>query len=358
MHPPGLVRHLRDPQVHARAGQRERRRLTQPGQHLQPPDHRVQRVPHSDVEISVEPERHAPPGRLRVNAPERPPRRQPDDQRGRHRAFDGGPADLPVALRGVPVAQVEQGAGHRDGQVQRGPGDQFPAVDVPAGRSARRYRRVLPGLGRRHAHHAQERRQRPGEPLRGPPQPGGGVEFPQQPRRRPLGQPETPHHRRVPAAGHRPAPLAGPQRQQPQREHVARLGSAHLDRAGQAVPAGLRDQLGLDLAGKGLPGQVPGGVQRADGDGVARVHGQDGSVVAGEDVPGGPGRRVEPVAGHDPAAPFGELALQPGQQPGEGRPDRLADHLAARSSYGVGSALTMTRRAPPSAAMSTRPAAG
>jgi hypothetical protein len=170
------------------------------------------------------------------------------------RAFDGGPADLAVALRGVPVAQVQQRAGHGDRQEQRGPGDQFLAVDVPAAGGARRDRRVLPGLGWRHAHHAEERRERPGEPFRGPALPRVRVQVPQQPRPRALGQPETPRHGRVPPAGRGPAPVAGAQRHQPQREHVTRPGAAHLDRAGQAVPASLGEHSRPIMAGEVQPG--------------------------------------------------------------------------------------------------------
>ncbi len=146
-----------------------------------------------------------------------------------------------------------------------------------------------PWLGRRHAHHAEERGERPGEAGVGGALARVRVEFPQQPGRRAVGQAEAPGDRRVERGRDRPAPVAGAQVDQAQRQHVARLGAAHLDRAGQAVAAGVGEQLGLLLARDGLPGQVAGGVERADDHGVAGVDGEHRRVLAGEHVPGGLG---------------------------------------------------------------------
>src|SRR6266496_5627777 len=82
---------------------------------------------------------------------------------GGHPALDGGAADLPVALCRVAVAQVEQRARNGHGQEQGCSGDKLLAVDVAAARRPRRDGGVLAWLGRRHAHHAQERRQAAGK---------------------------------------------------------------------------------------------------------------------------------------------------------------------------------------------------
>jgi hypothetical protein len=72
MNAPGLVRHLRDPQVEHRAGQRQRRCLANSVGGLQPGQHRFERVCHGCVEIWAEAKGDLASWRLRVHPWHRP----------------------------------------------------------------------------------------------------------------------------------------------------------------------------------------------------------------------------------------------------------------------------------------------
>src|SRR5215469_2326735 len=183
VHAPRHVHNLRHPQVHAGGRHRQRLRPRGPVQRRQPRHHGVERGPHGLVQVGAEPERDPPGGRLRVHRCQRPAGGQVHDGPGRHRALDRRAADLAVALRPVPVAQVEQRARHGDRQVQRRARHEFLAVDVPARLGARRDRRVLPGRGGRGTRHAEERRDRPGVRPVGRGRPRVRGDLPQEPRR-------------------------------------------------------------------------------------------------------------------------------------------------------------------------------
>src|SRR5256885_2257490 len=70
-------------------------------------------------------------------------------------SLDRRPEDLAVPLRRVPVAGGEARPVNRDRQEERRPGDELPAVDVPAP-APRRRRRMPAGFRRRPAEHARE----------------------------------------------------------------------------------------------------------------------------------------------------------------------------------------------------------
>jgi hypothetical protein len=83
---------------------------------------------------------------------------------GGHPALDRRAGDFAVTLRGMPVSDREQGAGHRHRQVQRRAGDELTTVNVAAAQCARRHRRMLAIVGRRHSDHAKERGERHRKP--------------------------------------------------------------------------------------------------------------------------------------------------------------------------------------------------
>ncbi len=136
-----------------------------------------ERVPAGEAELALHQLDHAVGGDLRgatemlVEAEREPravdPRDRPLEPQvlaevEGHLRFDGTldrrPRDLAVALRGVAVAGGEECAVDGDRQEERGAGDELLAVDVAAP-PARRASGVHARLGRRHAEHAEERRQ-------------------------------------------------------------------------------------------------------------------------------------------------------------------------------------------------------
>ena len=74
------------------------------------------------------------------------------------RRLDRGPGHLAVALHRMPVPGGEERAVDRDREIERRPGHELLAVHVPAP-APRRPGRVHARLGRRHAHHAEKRRE-------------------------------------------------------------------------------------------------------------------------------------------------------------------------------------------------------
>ena len=167
------------------------------------------------------------------------------DRRARH---------LAVALGSVAVPGGEAGAVDRDRQIQRRPGDELLAVDVAAA-PARRDRRVHARLVRRHAEHAEERRQADGAP-------GNtariAVQLPVEP---------------VALAAAGDAPRAGHDLVDPNCEHLPDASAAHLDRAGERVA---RVELRVPRLERLVTTDVPAGVRSREADGVPWVDGEHG----------------------------------------------------------------------------------
>ena len=114
------------------------------------------RLIRSEVEIAVEAEREPRVGCARDRGAELAVGDVERQRRTFERALDRRAGDLAVALRAVPVSRHEPRAVDGDREVERRSGDELLAVDVPAP-AARRRRRVLARLGRRHPDHAEER---------------------------------------------------------------------------------------------------------------------------------------------------------------------------------------------------------
>src|ERR1043166_899499 len=152
---------------------RERERLV--SRHVQLALHHredpVDRDPRRAPEMLVEPEGEP----CAVDPGERPLEpevvSQVDCQRRLSRSLDRRTRHLAVPLRRVSVAGREECVVDGDREEERRPGDELLAVDVSTP-ATRRKRRVNAGLGRRHAHHAEKRReidlppQRPANPVR------------------------------------------------------------------------------------------------------------------------------------------------------------------------------------------------
>src|SRR5437868_2892654 len=111
MHASYAVDDLRDPQIDAQAGQGDGVALAQAVLRSDQLDHRFGRQHRRFVEIFVKAEGDPAGGGFGVRSLERQIIVQAEvDLDALHRAFDGGCADLAVALRGVTVADREQAA--------------------------------------------------------------------------------------------------------------------------------------------------------------------------------------------------------------------------------------------------------
>ena len=124
-------------------------------QRLHPGQHRGQRVGAGGVEVGVEAEREQPGRRDGVHARHRARGLDVDDELGGHRALHRRPADLAVALGGVPVAEAQQRAGHLHRQVQRRAGRR-----ARGSRRCRRCRAAAARWGARRARPGPARRRR------------------------------------------------------------------------------------------------------------------------------------------------------------------------------------------------------
>ena len=183
-----------------------------------------------------------------VEAERQPGPRCPGDRPGQRevvaegerelRALDGRLdrelGDLTVALSGVAVARRQQRAVDGDRKVERRPGDELLAVDVPSARAWRRGR-VDTRLVRRHADDAEKRTQRnlPSGPVATHPR--VGIELPADDRRLAVVDAEPLVQRRVPAACVRDAPRPDPDLVDPDLERLTGAGTSHFDGADERV---------------------------------------------------------------------------------------------------------------------------
>ena len=78
------------------------------------------------------------------------------------RGLESGLVDLAIALRGMSVANLEQGARHVHGNPQRGAGDQFLVIEITGVNAGRSAADAALCRRRRHAHAAEERPERNG----------------------------------------------------------------------------------------------------------------------------------------------------------------------------------------------------
>src|SRR4249919_959809 len=154
------VHELGDTQVDDDARERQRLTSAEAMLALHEVEHSLDRDRRSLVEILVEPERE-PPLRSPRNRPLQPEvvANRECENRPLHGSLDRELRYLAVALRSVPVSRREVRSVHGDRQVERRPGDEPLAVDVPAA-PARRRRGVDTGLVGRHPDDAEERVER------------------------------------------------------------------------------------------------------------------------------------------------------------------------------------------------------
>ena len=183
------------------------------------------------------------------------------------RSLDTGLIDLSVSLGGVSVAGLEECSGHVDRDEQRGARHHLLVVDVARvnpGRHAAPPARVR---RRRHAHAAEERCERNGDPR----QELRGILVAVEPddlHAHPLTQIAD-----VAAAAVVPVRERHLDAQDAHLEHVTRLGSFHIDRSGEDVPARtpLRHlivhgaQRGLDFVGRYAGAFQPGRARCQEG---------------------------------------------------------------------------------------------
>ena len=281
----------------------------------QPGHHRVERVPHRLVQVRAEPERHPPGRRLGVHRGQRPLGRHRDDRLGRHAALDRRAARLAVALRGVPVAEVEQRAVDVDRQVEGRAGGELLAVDVPARLGPRRHRRV-----RRPARPARPRSRRGTAPATGC---TSRWRSPCRPARRSptAATPARPRPARAAAARASPAPTAttstpscpasatrsAPRACRRARRRAPRsAGSGSARRTALGTSSAARRRRGTRAASgtRPRPATAPRSCHRIDG--------QRGLVLGREDVHGAVRRGLEAVESHTtdyPERSRGSLAL-------------------------------------------------
>ena len=217
-----------------------------------------------------------------------------DPDRRAHLALEAGHAHLPVALRRVRVTQREQATRRAQRQVERRAPRHVTQVDVAAAGVRRRNRHIV-HAGTGHADGTAERLD-------------GDSHTRHELGRVTLGEVEDLQVRLVELAGRqqaearqdqRPTPLGQLEVEELDGEHVARLGTRHMDRAGQRVD-GVEVEA-EQVVGCGVAPDLPAReVIGLDHDDVARLHMHHRLVV---DVPAPVGGHVtgDHMLGHWPA---------------------------------------------------------
>jgi hypothetical protein len=192
------------------------------------------------------------------------------------RALDRSRRDLAVALQRVAVAGREERAVDRDRQEEFRPGDELLAVEVSAA-EPRWPSRVDAGLVRRHAEHAEERRQPNLATGAVSAKSGVGVQLPREHGGFAVGNIEPVVQERRPAAGDSEAEWADPHGVDPDLEHVSGPGAANRNGPDQSVA-------GVELPVARLEVLALGSVGTWRLETPARVEGREGDRVTGVDL--------------------------------------------------------------------------